>query len=672
VSEYGMPESLFVGERHFDADDSRFVDELSDRVRWISQLLALRVASDDASRARATERLIEAHERVVSRPSEGTRHELLRERLGLSETELQVIWLLAAFAIDFATQQVMLNQTTVPPALTLEVLRRIVYGERPSRVALQELASDGRLRRLALIDRNDGHPSESPETRWTWTIAPRLLAWLHGDDRVDPALGSVAQMPSAAPSVDELAISAAALIDARKAILSPRSTIIASGSPGLGRRTLLTAVAGEAGLNVLYVDCTQLERAPEASKVQMRALARECRLLDRVPLLVNLDAVATDSPDDSRSEALGREFVALLDTTTVLVTCGMQRPATRWGRPTIVIELEQPTSEQRARVWHDALGEGTAEGTHGLARMYPLAPAMIHHAAAAARARAGVEPIQSADLAAGIRAVLDDRLGQLARRVDIRQTWDDLVLPDDQMEAIVDLVARVRESALVYERWGFGAKVGKALGVTALFSGPPGTGKTMVAALIARDLGLELYQVDLARVVSKWIGESERNLAKVFDAAEAGHAILLFDEADALFGKRTEVRSSNDRYANLETNYLLQRLESFTGVCLLTSNHESNIDPAFQRRLSLHLRFELPDVEERARLWRTMLSTTAPVAKDVDYDALARRYELSGGSIRNAALRAAFFAAGKQTAIEMRHIERAARLEYEGLGKIAL
>lgn len=667
-----MPESLFVGERHFDADDSRFVDELSDRVRWISQLLALRVASDDASRARATERLIEAHERVVSRPSEGTRHELLRERLGLSETELQVIWLLAAFAIDFATQQVMLNQTTVPPALTLEVLRRIVYGERPSRVALQELASDGRLRRLALIDRNDGHPSESPETRWTWTIAPRLLAWLHGDDRVDPALGSVAQMPSAAPSVDELAISAAALIDARKAILSPRSTIIASGSPGLGRRTLLTAVAGEAGLNVLYVDCTQLERAPEASKVQMRALARECRLLDRVPLLVNLDAVATDSPDDSRSEALGREFVALLDTTTVLVTCGMQRPATRWGRPTIVIELEQPTSEQRARVWHDALGEGTAEGTHGLARMYPLAPAMIHHAAAAARARAGVEPIQSADLAAGIRAVLDDRLGQLARRVDIRQTWDDLVLPDDQMEAIVDLVARVRESALVYERWGFGAKVGKALGVTALFSGPPGTGKTMVAALIARDLGLELYQVDLARVVSKWIGESERNLAKVFDAAEAGHAILLFDEADALFGKRTEVRSSNDRYANLETNYLLQRLESFTGVCLLTSNHESNIDPAFQRRLSLHLRFELPDVEERARLWRTMLSTTAPVAKDVDYDALARRYELSGGSIRNAALRAAFFAAGKQTAIEMRHIERAARLEYEGLGKIAL
>lgn len=667
-----MPGSLFVEERHLDADDSRFVDELSDRVRWISQLLALRVASDDASRARATERLIEAHERVVSRPSDGTRHELLRERLGLSETELQVIWLLAAFAIDSATQQVMLNQTTVPPALTLEVLRRIVYGERPSRVALQELASDGRLRRLTLIDRNDGHPSESPETRWTWTIAPRLLAWLHGDERVDPALGSVAQMPSAAPSVDELAISPATLVDARKAIRSPRSTIVASGSPGLGRRTLLTAVAAEAELNVLYIDCTHLERAPEASKVQMRALARECRLLDRVPLLVNLDAVATDSPDDSRSEAVGREFVALLDTTTVLVTCGMQRPATRWGRPTIVIELEQPTSEQRARVWHDALGEGTAEGTHGLARMYPLAPAMIHHAAAAARARAGVEPIQSADLAAGIRAVLDDRLGQLARRVDIRQTWDDLVLPDDQMEAIVDLVARVRESALVYERWGFGAKVGKALGVTALFSGPPGTGKTMVAALIARDLGLELYQVDLARVVSKWIGESERNLAKVFDAAEAGHAILLFDEADALFGKRTEVRSSNDRYANLETNYLLQRLESFTGVCLLTSNHESNIDPAFQRRLSLHLRFELPDVEERARLWRTMLSTTAPVAKDVDYDALARRYELSGGSIRNAALRAAFFAAGKQTAIEMRHLERAARLEYEGLGKIAL
>jgi SpoVK/Ycf46/Vps4 family AAA+-type ATPase len=267
--------------------------------------------------------------------------------------------------------------------------------------------------------------------------------------------------------------------------------------------------------------------------------------------------------------------------------------------------------------------------------------------------------------------VLDDRLGTLARRVTVTQSWDDVVLPGDQHDAIAELVARVRGRCRVYEDWGFAAKVGKGLGVSALFSGPPGTGKTMVAALIARELGLELYQVDSAKVVSKWIGETEKQLGTLFDAAEAGHAIVLFDEADALFGKRTDVKSSNDRYANLETNYLLQRLESFTGTCILTSNHDSLIDPAFQRRLSLHLRFELPDVTERERLWRAMLPAAAPVAAAIDFAGLARRYAMSGGYIRNAALRAAFLAAEADVAIGAAHLEHAARREYEALGKIA-
>jgi SpoVK/Ycf46/Vps4 family AAA+-type ATPase len=175
----------------------------------------------------------------------------------------------------------------------------------------------------------------------------------------------------------------------------------------------------------------------------------------------------------------------------------------------------------------------------------------------------------------------------------------------------------------------------------------------------------------MAKVVSKFIGETERNLAALFDAAEAGHAILLFDEADSLFGKRTDVKSSNDRYANLETNYLLQRLESFTGICLLTSNHESNIDPAFQRRLSLHLRFQLPAEEERATLWRAMLPQAAPVAEDIDPGSLGRRYSMSGGYIRNAVLRAAFLAADEGSPITAAHLECAARIEYEGMGKIA-
>ena len=205
------------------------------------------------------------------------------------------------------------------------------------------------------------------------------------------------------------------------------------------------------------------------------------------------------------------------------------------------------------------------------------------------------------------------------------QTWDDLVLPREQLDPIRELVARIGQRTRVYEDWGFADKVGQGLGVAALLSGPPGTGKTMVAgADRAASSALELYQVDLSKIVSKWIGETEKQLGAMFDAAEAGHAVLLFDEADSLFGKRTEVKSSNDRYANLETNYLLQRLEAFTGTCILTTNHEANIDPAFLRRLALHVRFDMPDEAERAQLWRAVLPTRRAASTTASTSASSR------------------------------------------------
>jgi SpoVK/Ycf46/Vps4 family AAA+-type ATPase len=271
----------------------------------------------------------------------------------------------------------------------------------------------------------------------------------------------------------------------------------------------------------------------------------------------------------------------------------------------------------------------------------------------------------------GIRTVLDDRLAGLASRVTVTQRWEDLVLPEDQTSVIAELLARLRKRDQVYEAWGFAEKVGRGTGVTALFSGPPGTGKTMCAGLIAADLGIELYQVDLSKITSKWLGETEKNLAALFDAAEAGHAILLFDEADALFGKRTSVKSSNDRHANQEVNYLLQRLESFVGVCILTTNFDSAIDEAFRRRLSVHVRFPVPELEERAKLWRALLPEKAPVEAELPFDELAKKYMMSGGYIRNAVLRAAFMAADEDAMIAARHLVQAAQLEYEAMGKIA-
>ncbi len=447
------------------------------------------------------------------------------------------------------------------------------------------------------------------------------------------------------------------------------AVIVLSASAASGRRSLcVDAITRKSGRDPAVVDLRCIATEPTKFSHALRALALECRLTGKVPLLCNLDALADEKGE--RLAIVANEFSPLIEG-NILVTCGVQRPNVTWDRPVIVIEMGQPTHAQRARLWHEALGCGTDEDAQRLANQYPLAPALIVRAAQAANARAAGRELEPADIYAGIKTVLDDGLGMYARRVTITQTWDDIVLPADQAESIAELIARVRGRHKVYEQWGFGAKVGRGLGVSALFSGPPGTGKTMVAGLIAKELGLELYQVDMAKVVSKFIGETEKNLAALFDAAEAGHAILLFDEADSLFGKRTDVKTSNDRFANLETNYLLQRLETFTGICLLTSNHESNMDPAFQRRLSLHLRFELPDVEERAQLWRAVIPADAPVAPGVDFAGLARRFAMSGGYIKNAALRAAFIAADQGKPITAAHLERAARVEYEGMGKIA-
>jgi hypothetical protein len=588
------------------------------------------------------------------------RTHMLDARFRLSSSESCALWHLLSASLDTTVDQ-LLCAATLQPTATLEAVRRAVFGTRRTVEAARALGAEGTLRRLHLFLQPEREINEASER---WRVCPRLETWLLGDDGVDMQLAGIAALLPKVPTNRILDTGCEKLLSEASA---KSAVLVISGARGLGRRTALTSSAAMHGIDLLEVRCAGLSKDEAAFRRQLKLLARECLLLGRAPLIRNIDALV-DGTDTSRVDLVGSELVAELDG-PVFVTCGPQRPAIRWGRPTVVVEMKPPTSAQRAQLWLRELGQGTQEDAEYLATQYPLAPALIHHAAAAAKARANGKPLQPDDIYQGVRAVLDDRLGDYAKRVEVTQTWDDLVLADDQREAVQYLVARIRQRRTVYEQWGFAAKVGKGLGTSALFSGPPGTGKTMVAALVAKELGLELYQVDMAKVVSKFIGETERNLAALFDAAEAGHAVLLFDEADSLFGKRTEVKSSNDRYANLETNYLLQRLESFTGICLLTSNHEANIDPAFQRRLSLHVRFELPEADERAALWRAMLPAAAPVQPGTDFERLARSFVMSGGYIRNAALRAAFLAAEEVSAITGAHLERAARLEMEAMGR---
>jgi SpoVK/Ycf46/Vps4 family AAA+-type ATPase len=335
------------------------------------------------------------------------------------------------------------------------------------------------------------------------------------------------------------------------------------------------------------------------------------------------------------------------------------------------IALPLPPEGDREQVWRRCLGSrARADELAAIAARYPISPGLIERAARSGLMLAGDRSVRWTDVQRAVSAELAERFRGIGRRVVKSESWDDLVLPDETLDAVKELLSRVRNRRLVLDDWGFGDKLAKGLGVSALFSGEPGTGKTMVAALIAADLGLELYQIDLSTLVSKYIGETEKNLARAFDAAESGHAILLFDEADSLFGKRTEVKSSTDRYANMEVNYLLQRLEQFQGVAILTTNMTASVDDAFVRRLSVHLRFELPEEAERERLWRAMFPSRAPRSDDIDFAALARRYEFSGGHIRNAVLRAAYLAGAEDAAINGEHLRRAADLEAQEMGRV--
>ena len=270
-----------------------------------------------------------------------------------------------------------------------------------------------------------------------------------------------------------------------------------------------------------------------------------------------------------------------------------------------------------------------------------------------------------------VRQHLENRLGTTAQRVTRLASWSDVVLPEEVVDSLLELAARVRHRKTVYEMWGFDRSITTARGITALFQGSPGTGKTMVAGVIARDLGLELYRVDVSRITSKWIGETEKNLGALFDAAEDGQVMLLFDEADTLIAKRTDVKSSVDRYANMEVNYLLQRLDSFEGIAILTTNFGNAIDPAFKRRLTYRVTFPFPDEEMREQIWRALMPPQAPVQGVLDYAALSRRFKLSGGYIRNAVLRAAFLAAEEGTAITQELLERAVRSEFREIGKLS-
>jgi hypothetical protein len=340
------------------------------------------------------------------------------------------------------------------------------------------------------------------------------------------------------------------------------------------------------------------------------------------------------------------------------------------------IHLAAMSAPDRKRIWTEHLGTAAQDMNGYLDRIvdhFQFDEPGIQISALAARERIAAEEESDAGRMAGqitwniCRQHARRSLENLGQRLEPRGTWDDLILPDQQIETLRQIVVHVRRRAIVNEHWGFAARYERGLGLSVLFSGPTGTGKTMAAEIVAAELDLDLYRIDLASVVSKYIGETEKNLRRIFDAAEESSAILLFDEADALFGKRSEVRDSHDRYANLEVSYLLQRVEAYRGVAILTTNMQHALDSAFMRRIRFIVQFPFPDAGSRARIWQRIFPSATPIGL-LDYERLAQ-LNVSGGVIRNIAMHAAFRAAEDQEPISMKHLFAASRTEYSKMDK---
>ncbi|MFL5384366.1 MAG: AAA family ATPase [Longimicrobiaceae bacterium] len=531
--------------------------------------------------------------------------------------------------------------------------------------------------RLLRLAEDPAHP-DPPLLGRSLRPAARVVDFLLGSDLPDAALAGVCTPLEPAARLDELLLPGA-LGEALEAVVhgaagGGTALVHLRGPYGVGKRTTAEALCRAAGVRLLVVDVDRLLAAGDAA-ARVGDLAREALLRGAALLWEGFDLLLADERRAVRAEVLraaeGRGA-------TFLAGEEAWEPADAPpGQAFYPVRLERPAYPERVRLWGALLnGDGAGEGVdvEALAGRFRLSGGQIRDAAATARTLARVRDpaegrVSMDDLQAACRLRATPRLAALARRVEPRHGWDDLVLPPDRVQQLREIVLAMRHRARVYHAWGFDRALSLGKGVNVLFTGPPGTGKTMAAGVVAGALGLELYRIDLSALVSKYIGDTEKNLARVFDEAEAADAVLFFDEADALFGRRSEVRDSHDRYANLEVAYLLQRMDEYEGVVILATNLRRNLDDAFVRRMHHAVEFLLPGERERLRIWERVFPAAAPRAPGLALEQLARRLEVPGGSIRNIALAAAFLAADGDGVIRMEHLACAARRELQKIGK---
>ncbi|MGW0209344.1 AAA family ATPase [Streptomyces sp. NPDC003233] len=605
-------------------------------------------------------------------PEPGSALDTLCSCFGLSPFERDILVLSAAAELDSTTASRCAAAGGDParPYPTLSLALAALSDAHWS-----ALAPVGPLRRWRLVELDDRDGTVAL-TAARIRIDERILHFLVGVDYLDVRLHGllhrVALPGEALPAAYERTAGEVS-VGWAAAELETLPHVELVGADRQTRWEIAAAAARESGLTLYAVSAEDLPTDPGERDRLARLWQREAVLLPAALLVERYDGASGVSLGEAPAGLSARDTSAAVDALTgglavpLVLSADEPRPATARGRAERVT-VPALSSEEQLDVWSGALGDlpdVTEDGLRGLVAQFSLPAHVIRAAATSVRRSSGSRDVGSDPTQLAWRAgLLEARmaLDELGRRVEPRAGWDDLVVAERQRAILREIVAHVRRRATVHHEWGFESVLRRGLGVTALFAGGSGTGKTLAAEVMAGELGVDLFVIDLSQVVSKYIGETEKNLRRVFDAAERGGALLLFDEADSLFGKRSEVKDSHDRYANLEVSYLLMRMEAYRGLAVLTTNMKKALDNAFMRRIRFVVDFPFPSVPERAEIWRRVIPDRTPT-EGLDPERLAQ-LTVAGGSIRNIALAGAFLAAEEGSPVRMEHMLAAARTEY--------
>jgi len=529
-------------------------------------------------------------------------------------------------------------------------------------------------------------PSGSSGLACFLALDRRILDFLLGENTLDERLAGSVELARPSSSQELFAIDGAIRTGIVHLIRHYDSsagfqslTLYLYGPYGAGKRALALELCQQFQRPLLVLDLEMLRTREADATAALRVAFREGILHHAALYIEHVDALLEVEGDNVAWRTALAQCVKTFGGLTFLAG---QRPWSAQGlfdtATFCTVEVPLPDVPQRQAVWTEALARLDAQADPvwacELADRFRLSPGQIrdatHRAAQLAVMRRGKPAITLADLYRAGSQVSHHKLGDLAARIKTHSSWEDLVLPINKVEQLKEICAQMAHRQRVFGEWGFHAKLLRGRGLSVLFCGASGTGKTMAAEVIAHEMRLDLYRIDLSGVVSKYIGETEKNLAKIFHEAEASNAILFFDEADALFGKRTQISDAHDRYANIETSYLLQRMEAYEGMAILATNLRDNMDEAFTRRIRFVVEFPFPDAACRQAIWQKHFPRDAPIDKDIDFEWLGRQFQITGGNIKNIVLNAAFLAAADGGVIAMEHVVRGARREFEKIGKL--